>query len=726
MSSLDDIKQMFFLECDELLEALNDGLADIEASMPTGALDPEVINAVFRTVHSIKGGAASFGLEAIVRFSHCFETVLDQMRAGKLPPDAENIRILQRCADHLADLVAAGRADQAPDTATSEPLVAQLNGLIGDEGRASAEPVQVPEPEPEPESDDDDLSFPPLAIPLGPEDLAAPAQMLYRIDVTASAELFATGHEPVHLFRELAGLGDLTVRADTAGLPDLETLVPETPYLRWRLELATDSGEEDIREVFEFVDTLATVNIEQVEPETSATIGPASASEAASAPRNPSAESENTPLPLTAAKQSGAAPPKTAAAEASAPAAKGPKSTVRVDLDLVDSLINIVGELVINQSVLTQSFSEANVANRADIGSSLDEYKSLALQIQESVMSLRAQSVKQLFQRMARIVRETSEVAGKSVQFDTEGEDTEIDKTVIERLIEPLTHILRNAIDHGLETAESRLAAGKSETGTVCLSASHRSGRVLIEVSDDGAGIDRKRVFEIAASKGLIAQDAQLSEAEIDRLLFLPGFSTKAAVSDLSGRGVGMDVVQSAIRKLGGRVAITSAPGRGTTFSISLPLTLAVLDGMVVDVAGQTMVVPITAVLETIRPTRDDVHMMGSTAQVIKVRDTLVPIVDLGLAFGYRSCGLTVTELVLLLIETEQGERWALAVDRIIDQRQVVIKSLEGNYGHVPGVAAATILGDGKIALIIDPEETAQMAERDLPAPAPLLTAIGE
>ncbi|SEK72267.1 two-component system, chemotaxis family, sensor kinase CheA [Roseivivax marinus] len=730
MSSLDDIKQMFFLECDELLEALNDGLTDIEASLTSGALDPEVINAVFRNVHSIKGGAASFGLDALVRFSHAFETVLDRMRSGTLTPDEASIRVLHRCADHLSDLVTAGRADESPDIAASGPLLDQL-GVLNDIG---AVPV-APEPEPEPDQQNDaapevpedtGLSFAPLALGI---DLAEPQDQesarRFEVVFTPTESLFATGHDPVHLFRELAALGDLSIKAETDLLPSLEDVTPNIPYLRWRLELEGEASEEDIREVFEFVDGLAELDL------------------AASVANTPPQRENSSPIslgcdgdviPMQSAPVDGATDPSPETSVHETPgkasdqpvaATKAPKSTVRVDLDLVDSLINIVGELVINQSVLTQSFSEANVANRADIGNSLDEYKSLALQIQDSVMSLRAQSVKQLFQRMARIVRETSAVAGKAVVFETDGEDTEIDKTVIERLIEPLTHILRNAIDHGLETGEDRERLGKPTRGVVRLSATHRSGRVLIEVTDDGAGINRARVFDIAVGKGIVNANAQLSDAEVDRLLFMPGFSTKEAVTDLSGRGVGMDVVRSAIQKLGGRISINSTPGRGTTLSISLPLTLAVLDGMVVDVAGQTMVVPITAVVETIRPTPEDLHHIGASTQVIKVRETLVPIVDLGVAFGYRRGAVPFTDLVLLLIETEQGERWALALDRIIDQRQVVIKSLEGNYGHVPGVAAATILGDGKIALIIDPEETARMAERD-PAGLLELAVAGE
>jgi two-component system chemotaxis sensor kinase CheA len=290
----------------------------------------------------------------------------------------------------------------------------------------------------------------------------------------------------------------------------------------------------------------------------------------------------------------------------------------------------------------------------------------------------------------------------KQVRLVTEGEGTEVDKTVIERLADPLTHMIRNAIDHGLETPEVRIAAGKPSEGVVRLSAGHRSGRIVIEVSDDGAGINRAKVREIAVGKGLIAADAAMTDDEIDNLIFLPGFSTASEVSDISGRGVGMDVVKRSIQALGGRISISSRPGKGSTFVMSLPLTLAVLDGMVVTVGEQTMVVPLTAIVETLQPRAANVHRMGGDARVMAVRDSYVALVDVGQVLGYRSQAVAADEGVVLLIEADGGVRAALLVDAIQGQRQVVIKSLEANYRHVPGIAAATILGDGRVALILD------------------------
>jgi two-component system chemotaxis sensor kinase CheA len=361
-----------------------------------------------------------------------------------------------------------------------------------------------------------------------------------------------------------------------------------------------------------------------------------------------------------------------------------------------------VGELVINQAMLAQRVVESGVTRSSKVTLGLDDLEQLTREIQDSVMAIRAQPVKSVFQRLPRLAREVAAMTGKQVRLVTEGEGTEVDKTVIEHLSDPLTHMIRNAIDHGLERPEVRLAAGKPAEGVVRLAALHRSGRIIIEITDDGAGINRPRVKESAVAKGLVAADAVLSDDEIDNLIFMPGFSTAETVSDISGRGVGMDVVRRSIQALGGRIAITSRPGKGSTFTMSLPLTLAVLDGMVVSVEGQTLIVPLTAIIETLQPRVADVHGLGDGARVISIRGSYVPLVDVGVSLGYRYDPPPAATCVALLIEGEGGSRAALLVDAIQGQRQVVIKSLEANYRHVPGVAAATILGDGRVALILD------------------------
>ncbi|MBL4870424.1 MAG: chemotaxis protein CheA, partial [Robiginitomaculum sp.] len=394
-------------------------------------------------------------------------------------------------------------------------------------------------------------------------------------------------------------------------------------------------------------------------------------------------------------------------------------ATIRINLERVDRLINLVGELVINQAMLTECVVDAGIAQDPSVSAGLDEFKQLTRDIQESVMAIRAQPVQPLFQRMSRIVRKAASATEKSVKLVLEGEYTEVDKTIVEKLADPLTHMIRNAVDHGIESPERRVAIGKPEEGIVTLSAAHRSGKIIIEVKDDGAGINRERVKQIAIEKNLIAEDATLSDNDIDNLLFMPGFSTVETVSTLSGRGVGMDVVKRAIQSIGGRVIITSTPGQGSTFTISLPLTLAILDGMLVTTAGQTLIVPLTAIVETMIPSPEDIHMVGKDS-VINIRGTFVPLVDVGYELGFRDSPTDTQKCVVLSIITDDGVQSAIVVDKIQEQRQVVIKSLETNYGHVPCIAAATILGDGRIALILDVDYLIEQAgqnksELDLP-----------
>lgn len=694
MTSSSDIRQTFFQECDELLEALNDGLDEIARTPDGSRVDHETINAVFRAVHSIKGGAGAFALKSLVQFAHQFETTLDEMRSDRLAPTGEVMKVCLRSADHLATLVACAR-DGVEDTSGAG---AELHDRLASLAGASPTGVAAKAGKSAPAiatQDDADLGFQPVLLSFEAFALDT-VETTYHIQFTPTRQLFANGNDPLNLIRALAELGDLEVQVDLSALPDLDAMDWAESYLVWDLTLRSVEPMSVVQDVFEFVDGCCALTIE---------------SQAPTLPSPPAevpllVEIANDAAPMVAASK-----PAPATAEKTAGKSKG---TVRVDLELVDRLINIVGELVINQAVLAQRVHNAGLSRLSDVGAGLDEFRSLAREIQENVMAIRAQPIKPLFQRMARIAREASDMAGKSVHLETTGDSTEIDKTVIERLVDPLTHMIRNAVDHGVETADARRAAGKAETGNIRLTAAHRSGRVLIEVTDDGAGINRPKVREIAIRKGLIAAETPMSDAEIDQLLFAPGFSTASQVTGLSGRGVGMDVVRSAIQSLGGRVTVSSTPGQGTTMAISLPLTLAVLDGMVVDVAGQTMVIPITAIVETLRPKAQDIHRIASLGEVVAVREVFVPIIDLAETFGLRPRSGDYRNMVLLVVESGDDNRWALAVDSVRDMRQVVIKGLEANYGHVPGVAAATILGDGKIALIIDPEEAALNARQNL------------
>lgn len=684
MDPMAEIRASFFVECEELLEALQDGLTQLE----DGGEDTETINVVFRAVHSIKGGAGAFGLEALVRFAHRYETVLDEVRSNKLVPDQEALKLFFQAADHLSDLVRACRDDQPLPEETSAALLAELDKLLGDRTEEEVQPQD----------------FTPLGVSLelpdlsGLDDVAAePAPVpRWTIHFKPAFELYETGNEPQMLLRNLCALGEAEVTCDTDALPGLLDLKPETPHLAWTIRLTADVDEAEIRAVFEFVDGLCRLDIMR-DADPAAVPEPA----APAAVPEPAASATATPADPAPAAPSPAseAPAKAVAAGNSA------KSVVRVDLERIERLVNLVGELVINQAMLSQSLESAGLSPHSDAMNGLEEFQRLTRDIQDSVMMIRAQPVKSLFQRMSRIVREASAAVGKDVRLITDGEGTEVDKTVIERLADPLTHMIRNAVDHGLETAENRRASGKTEEGHVRLTAAHRSGRVVIEVADDGGGIDRPRVLETAVRKGLVPDDAVLSDNEIDNLLFLPGFSTAGKVSNLSGRGVGMDVVKTAIQQLGGRISIASERHRGTTFTISLPLTLAVLDGMVVDVAGETLVLPLNVVVETLSLASEDVQMLRPGAHVVRVRGGFVPIYDLGAMLGYRSARTDFTGCIVLLISLDGGNRAALVIDGIQDQRQVVIKGLDDSFYRAPGIAAATILGDGQIALILDPAD---------------------
>ncbi|SHJ25784.1 two-component system, chemotaxis family, sensor kinase CheA [Palleronia salina] len=705
MASLSELRQVFFQECEDQLEELTDGLAEIEDLGPGDAPDPETINRMFRAVHSIKGGAASFSLEAITRYAHAFETVLDELRGGQIAVTRDLVTVFYRAADFLADLVASGADDSPVSTADLQTHIDEVMAL-------SATPIAAEAPVPEEDVSEPDCSaeFVPIALDFGVGADGAPdmAPDDYVITFVPEAGLYSNGHEPVQLFHELETLGTLSV---TATLDDDIAWDDAGPANMWQMTLRTDQSETAIHEIFEFAKGFARIDIQRVD--------------AVPPPTGPGADSD-VEVPETGSSDEGRGAPPSATDTTSVTETPGPevstkevapvdpqktraqkvsKATVRVDLEVVDELINMVGELVITQSVMTQSLTDAGGAEGREMAATLEDFKTLTRKIQEGIMAIRAQSVKPLFQRMGRIVRETAQIAEKDVRFVVEGEETEVDRTVIERLVDPLTHILRNSIDHGLEPGAARRDAGKDPTGTVTLSAAHRSGRVVIEVRDDGGGVDREKVLSSAIRKGLVPDTANLTDAEIDRLLFTPGFSTASAVTNLSGRGVGMDVVNSEIRRLGGRVSILSTKGRGTTISISLPLTLAVLDGMVVDVAGETMVVPISAIVETIRPRPEQIHSIGPRTRMVAVRESMVPVIDIADIFGFTSQRPAARDCVLLLVEDDRGDQYALTVDRIRDQRQLVIKSLEANYGTIPFVAAATILGDGQIALIVDLDE---------------------
>ncbi|QRI63649.1 chemotaxis protein CheA [Shinella sp. PSBB067] len=728
---MNEIKEIFFQECEEQLAELETGLLKLN----DGDRDPETVNAVFRAVHSIKGGAGAFGLDDLVSFAHVFETTLDCVRSNKLEPAPDVLKVMLKSADVLADLTNAARDGGCVDEARSRTLIRELEALAQGQPPAAAEapapkaaaPVPVVE---KPAVNEE--GFQPIPFSFGDfdEEPAGHYVPTVQIDFKPKKDLYAKGNEAVLLLRDVSRLGEVSVYCDMDALPTLDKMNPEEAYFSWKISVTTDKGEDGVRSAFEFAEWDCDLDIRTIEEEVAGEApdaeeppmqavpfdlsllddaAPAAGDEepaavesdadAAAAVAAAEAATKIAQVASRAAENAKAAASAASAAQANQAAAG---QTIRVDLDRVDRLINLVGELVINQAMLSQSVVENDNNGTSSINMGLEELQQLTREIQDSVMAIRAQPVKPVFQRMARTVREIADVTGKSVRLITEGENTEVDKTVIDKLAEPLTHMIRNAVDHGLEMPEKREALGKNPEGTVRLTAKHRSGRIVIELADDGAGINREKVRQKAIDNDLIAADANLSDEEIDNLIFHAGFSTADKVSDLSGRGVGMDVVKRSIQALGGRISISSKPGHGSVFTMSLPLTLAVLDGMVVTVAGQTLVVPLTAIVETLQPEASAIHSFGASQRLISIRNSFCPLVDVGRILNFRATQANPIEGVALLVESEGGGQRALMVDAIQGQRQVVIKSLEANYTHVPGIAAATILGDGRVALILD------------------------
>ena len=707
----EEIQAIFFAECEESLVAAEEGLAACKA----GTQDDDTVNAVFRAVHSIKGGAGAFGYIALQAYTHVFETLLSDLRDGTVPITAPLLDLMLCALDTLSDHVnaARGRGDTPDDTA----LLAELTGAM-----AANAPQTSDDAGAETTSDFDFAAMlDDIAGAMSPDESCADAKgadktgpdengpdetwpdETWVAKVRPHAGAMGNGSEPLLMLREVIELGGICIDCDVSAVPALDTLDPGTGYLGWSFALPGEVTEAMVRDAFDFVgdecslvtgeDTpLPPVQLPQpvmthprVQP-----IAPV----APVAPVGPQAAAA-TPAPQPAAAQ---------------PAAQ----SIRIELGKLDKLIDAVGELVIAQAMMAQRLASDGLVATEE----LTLMESLTRDIQETAMAIRAQPIGAVFSRVPRILRELTASTGKHVQLIVSGESTELDKTVIERLGEPLTHLIRNAVYHGIESADDRIAAGKPAHGTLTLSAEHKSGRILIRIGDDGRGIDRARVLAKAIEKGVIAADAVLSKEEIDLLIFAPGFSTAATITNVSGRGVGLDVVRQNVKRLGGRITIESEPGSGTTFTLTLPLTLAISDGMVVNVGDQTLVVPLANVVESLRPEPHEVKGLGAHRAMINLRGRFIPVVPLHLTVGAAGAIERPDLGVLIVVETESSGGAALLVDAICDQRQVVIKSLETHFRAVEGVAGATILGDGRVALIVDVDGlvTQSLAEAGLDA----------
>jgi two-component system, chemotaxis family, sensor kinase CheA len=692
--------EAFFEESFEAIESMEAALLKLDVAAP----DPEVINTVFRVAHSIKGGAGMFNFTDIASFTHTLETLLDGVRAGRTRLSTPIMDLLLKSVDVMREMLRATQRKQSFDPQRVADLQFDLEVAVAKtaaEAPAAAAPAAAPAA----------ASSPAEAAPAAAAPPAAPAAAggapEWRISVQPLENMLARGNEPLALFAALAEHGELRVEASVEQIPPLATLDPHRCYVHWQLGLKSAASKEQIAEAFEWVEGDCDYTITPcggaapAAPATAAATPPA-------APATPAVPPA--PVPSAASPPAAAAPAASAAAEGPAAAKAPPKTeaagggdstSIRVATQKLDELINTVGEVVITQSMLAQLGALAEGPSAERLRSGLAQLERNVRELHESVMRVRMLPIGSAFSRFPRLVRDVAQRLGKQIELKLTGEQTELDKTVLERIGDPLVHLVRNSIDHGIEMPDERLKAGKGAAGTVHLEAFHRGSAIIIEVSDDGRGLDCERILAKARSRGLIGANETPSEEAVFELIFLPGFSTAEQTTDLSGRGVGMDVVRRNIKSLGGKIDIRSTRGQGSRFTISLPLTLAIVDGQSVCVGHETYIVPLVSIVESLQIKASGVNRLSNAGEVISFRGDYLPLLRLHELFGVEPRSRCVQEGLVVVAEGD-GQRVGLFVDDLRGQQQVVIKSLETNYGQVPGVSGATILGDGSVALILD------------------------
>lgn len=671
---LSQFHQVFFEESNEGLDIMEAALLELDPDN----LDSERIDEIFRAAHSIKGGSGTFGFQQIADFTHVVETLLDLIRSDQFKILAEHVDLLLRSVDCLRTMVTQLEQDEECETELSNSLKSEFEDILnGRESGASAETQNGGE------GDAND----------GHNDGARGWQIFFR----PSTDILRTGNEPVRMFRELAELGELEVDVDASDVPKLDDIEADACYLAWNISLFGEATKEQVDEVFEWVVDDSELTIEAID------IGGAGLAEASSSNTSEDASSPAEPAPVvaeSAPSQVVAEKPQTTAAKAE-PKAKAESASIRVGTDKVDSLINMVGELVITQSMLGELGRNFTVDKLPRLMEGLEQLNNHTRELQESVMRIRMLPISFAFSRFPRLVHNTSKQLGKHVELELMGEQTELDKTVMERVGDPLVHLVRNSLDHGIESPEARVAAGKDEMGKITLNAFHQGGNIVIQIIDDGAGLNRDRILEKAIDNGLVKASDNLSDEQIYDLIFKPGFSTAAEITDISGRGVGMDVVRRNIQELNGSVEVESQSGKGSTFTIRLPLTLAILDGQLIRVGRDVFIFPLVSIVESIQSYDQMIHRVSSGCEVLRLRDEYVPIVRLWDIFSIKPDSEKLEDGLLVVVEGD-NMKIAVLVDDLLAQQQVVIKSLQENYRSVDGISGATILGDGTVSLILD------------------------
>jgi two-component system chemotaxis sensor kinase CheA len=674
--------QVFFEESFEGLDVMENGLLN----MDTGEVDPEEINSIFRAAHSIKGGSGTFGFTNVSEFTHVMETLLDEMRDGRRVVTQEAVNILLASVDVLRDMLTAAQDGEELDEARVAGQRAELDRILSG-GEATAVVSQ---------------DTPAATEDAGPDASVQPEG--WKVVFRPHTHLLRTGNDPLRIIRELGELGELEAECDTSDLPPLSELEPEDSYLSWDLRLRQPVPKEEIDEIFEWVEDDCDFAIVPIMPE---------GYTPDSAPRIPEAAVSAEPAPAAeepALKVVDKAPERRTGEDrrkqerrkGAARKASSGSSSIRVDTGKIDSLINMVGELVITQSMLGMLGEDFSMDKLGRLREGLGQLERHTRELQESVMQIRMLPISFTFSRFPRLVHDLSQKLGKQIELKMSGENTEVDKTVIEKIGDPLVHLVRNSVDHGIEMPEDRVAAGKPETGTVHLSAEHRGGNIVIEITDDGKGLARDKILQKGIERGLISEDDNLSDKQIYDLIFQPGFSTAEQVSDVSGRGVGMDVVRRNINELGGSIEIASEQGKGSTITIRLPLTLAILDGQTICVGDEIYIVPLGSIIESIQVRKDMLRRVAGKGETFRLREEYLPIVRMAEVFGIDNPkALDIEDGIVVVVEAG-GAKCGLFVDGLLGQQQVVIKSLEANYGRVEGISGATILGDGSVALIMD------------------------
>ena len=694
-----EFQDSFFEEAGELLEGMEAHLLALDLAHP----DPEQLNAIFRAAHSIKGGAGTFGFEALQRTTHLLENLLDAARRGELALRRGIVDTFLETKDMLDDQLNAYRQGQTPDPEVLERICAVLQRLANEEigtagaAKAKAKPTKPAAKKSSAKKAAADKS-PKRSARKKSQSLQSPARDVPAWRVTL---LGVNDKDRDLLIEELGHLGHVESRHSEGD--------------RHEVVLVSSESAADIEAVMCFIVEPDQLKIEAVVAESASGVDgsvpqPEPKSEAA-VEAQASVEAE---APMAA----------TSNAKASArPAGTHTESSLRVPVDKVDHIINLVGELIITQSMLNQVVAKLDGPAHASLVAGINLLERNARDLQEAVMSVRMVPMDHVFSRFPRLVRDLAAKLHKDVELVTTGRSTELDKSLTEQIIDPLTHLVRNSLDHGVESPDEREAAGKSRTGTITLSAEHQGGNIVIEVSDDGAGLNRAKILAKARERGMNASDA-MSDEDVWQLIFAPGFSTAAQVSDVSGRGVGMDVVKRNIEGMGGRVEVASRTGQSTTIRVVLPLTLAILDGMSVRVGRETFILPVTAVIESLQPRDEDLHGTAGGDLLLKVREDYLPIVAVHEAMDVAEACTDATRAIAVVVQG-RGRRYALLVDELVGQQQVVVKNLETNYRKVPGVSAATIMGDGSVALILDVNDLGQLGanrkEIGIPADNPVM-----